>query len=202
MSSTFKGMGRTFLGVLLALALLPSTVGATTVTDPEGNIAQPFQKWADQIAQKGLPTPVAVTVDLIGCPDNPAADGCVFPGTRHIYLCPWKCNPEFKRQAFFHEVGHVVVSGLPPVVLAVFQRIMRDPLPCLQGPNPVCEKIGEGFRLCANNPLRLPNNFSTQYGYDPTPRQHRQVCRLFQRHSHDLQPLLPLDPTPTQPTTG
>lgn len=202
-------IGRTLLGVLLAFVFLPTTVRATVVTDPLGNIAQPFQMWADQISRKGLPTPLVVTVDLSGCPIYPKPAGCmiafldnnVFVGTSRIYLCPWSCESKEKRQTFWHEMGHVYSYGALPEIRVAFQKVMKDTRPWRSPSNSPHEQFAEAYRLCAKNPRRISDNESFGYDYDPSSRQHRRVCKMLQRQLYKPQASLPIDPPLQQPTS-
>ncbi len=46
------------------------------------------------------------------------------------------------------------------------------------------EWFAEGYMRCS---LHLPANYPSAYGYDPTPRQHRKVCRTIWQADGDRQ---------------
>lgn len=199
MPSTFrKRLSGALVCALFALVLLPSSAGAVTVTDMQGNIAQPFQSWAERVERKGLPTASVMSVDVNGCTWAPKARGCAVLDTTRIYLCPWSCETgSLKRQTFWHEMGHVFVRIASRNVAGAFSKIMKDRREWFAEPNALSEQFAEAYMLCATNPNRLPEYVSYGYGYNPSEKTHRKVCRMLQRQKG--LPLRQLPPDPSAP---
>lgn len=203
MPSTFRlRLSGALICVLLALVLLPSMAGAVVVTDMQGNIAEPFQTWAERVEKKGLPTASVMSVDVNGCTWAPKARGCAVLGTTRIYLCPWSCETwDLKRQTFWHEMGHVYVEVAQQKVTKAFSKILRDKREWFAEPNSLSEQFAEAYKLCAANPGRIPSNVSYGNGYNPSDKTHRQVCRMLQRQKGKPLRQLPYDPLAPVPKT-
>lgn len=183
MPRTFRlKLSGALLCVLLTLVLLPSSANAVTVIDMQGNIAQPFQSWAERVEKKGLPTASVISVDLNGCTWAPNARGCAVSGTARIYLCPWSCETGTqKRMTFWHEMGHVYANVALPGVTMTFRKIMKDDREWFAEPNSLSEQFAEAYRVCAINPNRIPDFIYYGAGYNPSDKLHRRVCRMLQR---------------------
>lgn len=203
MPSTFRfRLSGALVCVLLALVLLPSSVGAVAVIDMQGNIAQPFQSWAERAEKKGLPTAPVMSVDVNGCTWVPKAWGCTVLGTTRIYLCPWSCQSgSLKRYTFWHEMGHVYAGVAAQKVTRAFSKILKDKREWFAEPNPLSEKFAEAYKLCAANPGRIPDA-SYGHDYNPSDKTHRQVCRMLQRQKGKPLRQLPHDPLAPVPKTN
>lgn len=196
MPSTFRlRLSGALVCALFALALLPSSAGAVTVTDMQGNIAQPFQSWAERVERKGLPTSPVMSVDVNGCTPAPKARGCTVLGTTRIYVCPWSCESgKQKRLTFWHEMGHVYAGVAQQKVTKTFSKILRDRREWFAEPNPLSEQFAEAYKLCAANPKVIPDYVSYGAGYKPSDKTHGQVCRMLQRQKGKPLRQLPYDP--------
>lgn len=97
----------------------------------------------------------------------------------------WITRPDlFDRKDLLHELGHRFdYQRMTERARNRFMRIMGIVGRDWQGqfdyrPNPPNEKFAEGWRMCAQNPLR-PDRWLYGYGYKPTVKQHRTVCALI-----------------------
>lgn len=123
-----------------------------------------------------IPTPpVVIKVGDQGCVTaGHLAWSCAFPGTIEIAPEAKGSNP-----TFLHELGHqfdyTVMDGR-----ARYQyrhNILHSPQPWNKGPN---EMFAAAYSLCAQYRTLPPaGDYSTQYGYEPTPRMHTRTCRLI-----------------------
>lgn len=183
MPRTFRFITSWFvLGLLMAAVFLPSDAKAAVVTDPSGNIIQPFQAWADLADKRGLPTPdVSVDANNYGCPTLQDKIACVYMNTSRIHICTVGCDVWRLNRIFWHEMGHVFSFISYKNVGFGFQRIMGDKRKWREGPNPPIEQFAEGYAMCAANPKRIPTYVFSGYSYMPTQKQHVRVCKMLQK---------------------
>ncbi len=169
-------------GLLMTVMFLPSDAKAAVVTDTNGNIIQPFQAWADIASKRGLPTPdVSVDANSVGCPTLEDTIACVHMNTSLIHICTIGCFVVDPSYVFWHEMGHVFSFISYRNVGFAFQRIMGDKRKWREGAAPPIEQFAEAYALCVSNPKRLPRTQWYGYQYEPTNKQHKQVCRMLQR---------------------
>ena len=204
-------------GALAALLLLVADhedVRAVTLVAPDGQVAQPYQQWADRSM---IATPnVAITVHPEPCPGlghgvKPSASACVLP---------WMPNdlwiaPGLDARALMHELGHsfdlalfadedrrafAALIGLPYHGLAG----VCSALYCIdgfwrRGPDRPSEWFAEAYTHCATNPQRFPDEGMFGYGYMPTQRKHQRAC-LFIRDVATRTPGAATSPSATVPS--
>lgn len=179
-------MTRTVIALLLAFAMSGAgTAHAATTTG---------SKWADrQLATYKTPLPpFPLSVSRDYCPDGWActdADGTIW-------------MPERDRFVLAHEVGHNYLEQLSPGWQSAILNVLgypaghawyvADGLDCLDG-NLACpnEQAADAYAACAlgQDPQRrvrrdkrralVGGSWETAYGYRPTWRQHRRMCRVI-----------------------
>lgn len=174
---------------MLAL-VAASPAGAVTLVTPEGDVAQPYQRWADRAK---APTPEATVVinpDASRCPLGRTA--CTGPGLP-VYFEPDGDRHE-DRTTVLHELGH-------HFDYLVMDDHARTRFGWFVGPgiwrtgngDSTHERFAEAWSICARignprrprmvrrriNRIRYSDGFG--YGYEPTWRIHRRACALMDR---------------------
>lgn len=112
------------------------------------------------------------------CPRHSAFNACVFGDRpRRIYM---KRRLPGARRILYHELGHVFdLTALDDRERRSFKRIMHlGRLRWFGGVSPAGERFADGYSLCA---LGHRLSRATIYGYRPSRRQQRAVCRLIVR---------------------
>lgn len=146
------------------LAAAGSAQAGTTLVLPDGTERpRPWQTWVDRAR---VTTPDArLVLRLEECPDAPLAQGCSDGAT--IWL------PEPDRFALMHEIGHEREWTLSPWRLDLFRRIMRHR-------RYDDEAFADAYAVCALG-IRIGRREIREfgYGYRPTWRQNRRICRLL-----------------------
>lgn len=159
----------------------------TLLTLTDGTLApQPYQGWVNRAK---VPTPLpGVTLSLSSCGE---AVACADPDQHRISVGPgrrWDMRVEL-----LHELGHIFDAGMRDSARSRFTEIMRlEPLAWAEEPagtgswkdGSPQEQFAQGYALCALAGPRDPDNvpeWDFVYGYEPSRRQHRAVCRLIAR---------------------
>ena len=162
------------LAVAAAILLIPTAAAsaAPTLATPDGTLRpQPNQTWVDDAL---VPTPDGtVTLSLDGCGEILS---CAPEGGRSILLSPdWA-----SRQVVLHELGHVFDDTMPASARTRFQSIMRKrgAWASTSSAAPANEQFAEAYSLCAMR-LSIRSRHFGNYGYSPSPTQHRRVCALI-----------------------
>jgi hypothetical protein len=199
----WRSSARVALLTLFSVAAVPSSAaagqrhvraelrGARLVTVHGHALPGRWQAWADA---SRMPTPRAhIVVRRAGCPAAPKYyAGCVY--TRHpktIWIRPGIADP---RGVLLHELGHVydlLVMG--PHDRRAFRRIFHDrrTRSWWQSHPPLAEWFAEGYSYCARYARIVSVARYASYDYDPTPREHRELCRLIVRAAVDQHPSAP-----------
>ncbi|MEA2375934.1 MAG: hypothetical protein QOD53_2397 [Thermoleophilaceae bacterium] len=172
------------LSVLTLLLVVPSA-RATTVVTPDGATAQPYQRWVDRAK---VPTPPGTFMLGRGdCPYEgyPSGISCSYLAERTIFLSEAGRN----RWTLLHELGHEFDYWVAPAWMRdAFLNVIGYPRggPWAGPPGaPVWETtprelFAEGYSACAMR-RTIRRRWDGNYGYSPTPRQHRLVCKLLRR---------------------
>jgi hypothetical protein len=150
------------LVLLVALAFCPSAQAVTLVT-PDGQVAQPYQRWTAGMRVPGPTGPVEVVPEPCPARYNVGVRSCADPSVRpvRIYLNPPDVRPRrIGRFVLFHELGHVFDFARTPG-------------------GPWTETFANVYAFCA-------------FGWSPTPRgmcgQIRRAGGWFMRPSSTLFP--------------
>jgi hypothetical protein len=169
-------------------------VEAVTLVTPDGEVAQPYQRWANRAK---VPTPQGVvTVYPERCPTGPRV--CYYRDGRRMYLdsaveAVTGGNKDQRlsvRLSFFHELFHDFdeAGPLTDADRAEFMRIMRLRGPWRQddhdaSPN---EAFADGAAACAKRDRvrTFETSIAFSGSYQPTARQHQAVCALIRRAGH------------------
>ena len=115
------------------------------------------------------------------CPYAPEAPACYEAATRTVH------HPApMDRLLRLHEIGHAVdVDRLTDGERNRFTRYVRGlvsgPWDREDGRPGVGETFAEAFAICAAMPRRDWGGVEAYYGYSPTDRQHRRICRFILR---------------------
>lgn len=149
-----------------------------------------WQAWANAAR---VPTVTGrVTLRLGGCPAAPKAAGCVYPQRpREVYLRRTARDP---RAVLLHELGHVYdLTVLSDRDRLRFRAIMGVPArrEWWAGEIPLAEWFAEGYSWCARRARITTIERYAIYSYDPTPRQHKQLCALITTAARDNTPPKP-----------
>jgi hypothetical protein len=195
--------GKRALAPLVALAglLLPALVAEAHPPAPYAVNGRPvrgnYHRW---LHSAKVPL-VKGRIMLIrrGCPGRPRFVGCVF--TRHpkrIYLRPGARAP---RAVFYHELGHTFdMRVLRHRDRRAFRRIMHMGRPAWwAGPEAPVELFAEGYGACARLGLKRRPRSHSIYGYRPTLKQHRAVCKLIIRRGRPTKKRRKPQPAPKPP---
>jgi hypothetical protein len=119
-----------------------------------------------------------VQIVLRACPHHPTLAACVFSSRpRRIYM---RRRLPAARRVLYHELGHVFdLTVLNGPERRRFKRIMRmRRARWFGGRRMPAEWFADGYARCALGRRMLAKSV---YGYRPTRRQHRAVCRLIKR---------------------
>ncbi len=121
------------------------------------------------------------------CPARPQYSGCVYTHRpRRVYINPSARNP---RAVVYHELGHSFdLVMLRTRHRRALKRVMglRRPGWFHGGRVSASELFAEAYALCARFGVRRPSAArlgytGSVYGYRPSRRRHRSVCRLIVR---------------------
>lgn len=180
-------------GVVLPLICSPHA-GAVELTDANGFTLQPYQRWADRSAVPTVQAQVRLQLGD-GCQD-PAFDGCAFAVPLSIILEP----AGQRRELLLHELGHifdylVMGGGVVTDGRVVNYETLRTTTPARAGfahilgrqnlawtnysRKSLVEAFAEAYAHCALGDHVKGGRERFGHGYNPTSRQHRQVCRLI-----------------------
>jgi len=158
--------------------------GAVKLVTPRGKpLRGDWQGWADRAL---VPTVVGrVRVRLQRCPARPAAAGCVYTRRpRTVFLRPRLRDP---RGVLLHELGHVYdLTVMNNRDRGVFRRLMkRRAARWWKGARPLAEQFAEAYSWCARYARIVSIARYSSYGYRPSARQHKQICKLVRRAAVD-----------------
>ena len=120
---------------------------------------------------------------LRGCPRHPQFAACVISSRpRRIYL-KRDLGRRQARMLLYHELGHMFdLRVLNNRERRDFRRIVgRRGARWLRTSRPPGEWFADGYSLCARHRTIRRRPRRTPYGYRPSPRTHRRVCRLIRR---------------------
>lgn len=179
----------TLIAVLAVAVALPAAPAAgarlPTLIDEQGH--RIHGKRLDWVRQSRMPI-VSGRVRIVSasCPGRPRFAGCVFSRRpRTLYLRPGALTP---KGVLYHELGHTFdLTLLRHRDRRAFKRIAGlGGRGWFTGSGPPAELFAEGYALCSRFGVRRPAadklDFTRSvYGYRPTSRQHRSVCRLILR---------------------
>jgi hypothetical protein len=168
-----------------------SPAGAYTVTRPDGAVRPTVMRW---LARSLEPLPREAGVVLNMKPDDVSGacygnGACTAPEWSAIYLDPREGGV---RATFFHELGHRFdYTQLSDRNRVRFRELagIRPTRPWRGVPNAPAERFAEAYGLCSLGveprlpltPTTLSNEINGAYGYSPTVRQHRRICRWLGR---------------------
>ncbi len=176
---------RYLIAALAAVALLPASADAATLIYDDGTPALALQAWVDA---SFAPVPAGlVMIQRRGCVDSAGVTrSCTWAPGSVIGL--QEPDPSNLRVTLLHELGHRFdFLRMNAAARQAFQQTMHisgrwdelradDLLVELTSPQ---EQFAEAYGLCARfQALRRTRRIAI-YGYAPTPRQHRRVCRLI-----------------------
>jgi hypothetical protein len=133
-----------------------------------GTPAQPYQAGLEQ-ARVPLPAE-RVELRRESCPLAPTRS-CTAPDQPVIWIAP---HTSWRRH-LYHELGHRFDYRMPTRVRTQFMRLMGFDGEWRNPPNSPHEQFAEAYAICARG--RWPSE--VMYAYDPSPRQHRAVCKLI-----------------------
>lgn len=120
------------------------------------------------------------------CPAQPTYSGCVYSRhPRRLYISPRARNP---RAVVYHELGHSFdLLRFHTRHRRAFKRTMGlRGRGWFSGRVSASELFAEGYALCSRFGVHRPSvsrlgYTKSVYGYRPSRRQHRAVCRLIER---------------------
>jgi hypothetical protein len=183
--------------VVLAIAVA-APAHAVVLIGSDGSTPQPYQQWADQAH---VPT-VPGAVWLVGspCPTKPDAS-CTGPDEPVVWLFRSKLylNTLEFREALLHELGHRFDYQMPQWVRDRFRAIMRNrhSWRATSGGAPV-EQFAEAYAICGLGGKMArtymqpdPDHGGRRvgdFGYAPTDRQNKAVCKLIRGRSRRCGP--------------
>lgn len=160
--------------MVLAVAVVlvfPASAGAVELRFPDGRVAQPYQRWADQ---SPMPTPPGrIPVVTASCPGYEAVQGCTDDTT--IWLAMrWRRE----RFVFFHELGHVFDARVMDTgARLTWSRIRRVTGPWLEWGE---EGFADDYSRCSD---RIG---ATMWGTlipAPSLRRLKRVCSMIRRQA-------------------
>lgn len=172
---------RTLLVLALWAILLPAPASAATLRYEDGSPALTMQAWAD-----ASHIPIAgniVTIHRGNCL-NGLKVPCVDPVSTDIWMPPEPIQQ--MRPTLAHELGHRFdFLAMTDPARAEFARLLRDQRPWWQaGPRHLTslgEQFATAYGLCFRfRTIQHAHNEGIE-NYSPTPRLHRQVCRLIRQ---------------------
>ena len=161
--------------------------GAYTVTRPNGNVRPTVTRWVSRSLEP-LPHEVGVVLNTNRTDVSDACYGngaCTSPDWTAIYL---DTRDGDVRATFFHEFGHRFdYTRLTDGNRVRFRELagIRPTRPWRGVANAPAERFAEAYGMCALGaeprfpltPTTLSNQINGAYGYSPTVRQHRRICR-------------------------
>jgi hypothetical protein len=206
------------VGKVGVFAVLVAVASAAAFFVPEPSAGKPLLvngggkpirgKWARWLRASQMPV-VGGRIRIIfgSCPSRPEFAGCVHTHRpRTVYLRPDAQSPS---GVLYHELGHSFdLLVLRHAQRRTFKRIMRlAGRGWFTGAGAPAELFAEGYALCSRFGIRRPaadklNFTKSVYGYRPTRRQHRSICKLIlragavKRHGHRPRPQPPADAPP------
>lgn len=172
--------------VLVGLVSAP-TAGAVTLVTPDGQVAQPYQRWADAAKVPTYSGPVELSLAMCPYIDNGASCSFGYDSPPRVWLAATHTPPDEQATRLhdleLHELGHVfdaqVMTGAARERFAAIFGLRGQGW--TEGPYRLRleEQFAQGYMLCAYDP-RQPFS-ATSIGYAPSIRQHRRVCALIRR---------------------
>lgn len=168
-------MAARLLVMLVALAAMPSSAGAVTLTYDDGTPAAVLQRWADA---SYVPTaPGGMTVHRTANEGTASSASVSWDGDE-MWLSP-SIPGHALHGVFVHELGHGFdLRLMTPAARVRFTRIIHTSLPWLPGVDGPMEWFADAYGLCALH-RQLPQPMLIGYGYVATPTRHRRTCRLI-----------------------
>lgn len=170
--------------LLLVVLVFAAPAEAVTLVTPDGQVAQPEQRWADEAK---VPTAVAtITVHREHCPDS-VEPTCASIG--HIWIAPgWGT-----RAIFFHELGHVFdYYALTDGDRSAFGAILHDRRPWrVEGGDAPVERLADTYSMCARR-RRMSAHYWTELRWDErsfgpllggprSAREYARACSFLRR---------------------
>jgi hypothetical protein len=167
--------------------IVAAPAGAYTVTRPDGTLRPVVTGWATASAAP-LPAETEIVLntnrsDVFDvCYGNSA---CTSPDWAAIYI---DTREGGVRATFFHELGHRFdYTRLTDTRRLRFRSLagIRATRPWRGVANAPAEQFAEAYGMCGLDreprspltPTQLSNWINGAYGYSPTVRQHRRICR-------------------------
>jgi hypothetical protein len=169
---------RVTLCVLLVVLAVPNAASAVTLVTPDGQVAQPYQRWAN--AAK-VPTPNVSVVLMDGGPfASPSAAPSTVDRLATITLGGTYPTALTRRYAFLHELGHIFdFTMLSDSDRATFLATVKRPQWWDTSSKPGGELFADAYAFCALNRRLL--GLDEGYGYVPSRHAFRRVCAMVRR---------------------
>lgn len=172
------GAALCMVAIAALLSLAPESRAVTLVT-PAGQVAEPYQGWADASKMPTVPSTVTIDPDTSVCPFG--RPECTGPDTDRIHFAPGT-----NRETLYHALGHRFDYAMPEWKRQRFLRIQNEARPWRSPPNSPHEQFAVAYALCATGATRPGKRDSWGdvgeygYGYAPrSPRQYRRACHLI-----------------------
>lgn len=128
--STWPGV---FVLTLILFGVLATNASAVTLVDRAGEVAQPYQHWADLSHVPTVSGVVTVAHDLATCGSEIGVRGCAFWNQNLIQIAAGpRCGLTGRRAmrvcrfATMHELGHFFDARMPEWKRLRFQRLIGD----------------------------------------------------------------------------
>ena len=149
----------------------------TRVVYDNGRPASELQAWVDASL---IPSPPGVVIVHV-TPCDAQTSSCTRPPGEEMWLHE---DPDTVRGTFLHELGHRFdYLWMTDAARSVFRRLIHDPRPWRSPPNSPHERFAAAYEACARHRTlkrrEIPIDWG--FGYAPTPRVHRRVCRLIRQ---------------------
>jgi hypothetical protein len=178
--------------LLLLLLAFPSPCAAVQLRTPDGQVAQPFQRWANRSLVPSAPGVVTVHIGL--CPDG-TSWACYDGAARTVYIDLADESRWMVHGQFLHELGHDYDGWLHARGAGFRRRFsgifgLGTPWEAAPGADGHAtdhyapeELFADAYSACAER--RVINAFSWERvfalggEYQPTPKQHLRVCALM-----------------------
>ena len=163
--------------VLVLVAATPADA-RTTLVAPDGS-PSPL---ATVLAHAKASSPTVTLVATIGACFDGGDASCTTPSLPGIWINPHQ-DPLDVRIDVLHEIGHRFDYLMSDHARQRFLKLTaRTGRPWRDARNSPHEQFAEAWRLCATNPRRV-NRSVLGYGYNPSRRTHRKVCRTIRREA-------------------
>jgi hypothetical protein len=182
-------LGRGHIVVVLALALLVAAAAAQAraprFVDAGGRTMH--GRYASWLRAARIPlAPGRLQLVIGSCPGHPQLEACVISrNPRRVYITR---RARLPRMVLYHELGHVYdMLVLHGAERSEFRRLLHiGHRGWFRGSVPPAELFADAYARCArygpnHSGGRFANPTRSVYGYRPTLRQHRAVCRLIAR---------------------